>query len=187
MTPPPPPPPLPPGEPEPHLRMPPRYARRLILFMVPVMLTPVLLAVCLFPLLREEAFESIDELRLENVSTFQVQIQNRKELDGGDSIDLFYVAEADYAMLLQPLLEASEVKGFADARGPWLGEYRVVTKEGRAGRVRLYWTTPRRGGEPVLRFKIGTKEYEGGTAMAVVTAARVAESRGRKSRGWALW
>lgn len=167
--------------------MPPRYGRRIVLFMVPVMLTPVLLAVCVFPLLREEAFDSIDELRLENVSTFQVQIQNRKELDGGERIDLFYVAEADYAMLLQPLLEVPEVKGFPDAQGPWLGEYRVVTKEGRPGRVRLYWTTPRGGGEPVLRFKIGPKYFEGGTAMAVVTAARVAESRGRKSRGWSLW
>ncbi len=167
--------------------MPPRHARRILLFMVPVMLTPVLLAVCVFPLLREEAFDSIDELRLENVSTFQVQIQNRKEIDGGDRIELFYVAESDYAMLLKPLFEAPEVKGFAGAQGPWLGEYRVVTKEGRTGRVRLYWTAPRGGGEPVLRFKIGLKEFEGGTALAVVNAARVAESRGRKTRGWSLW
>ena len=166
--------------------MPPRFARRILLFMVPVMLTPVALAVCVFPLLREEAFDSIDELRLENVSTFQVQILNRKELDGGESIGLFYVAESDYATLLKPLFVATEVPPFADAQGPWLGEYRVVTKEGRPGRVRLYYTTPR-GGEPVLRFKIGTKYFEGGTALAVVNAARVAETRGRKSRGWSLW
>jgi len=176
-----------PGEPEPHLRMPPRYARRLVLFMVPVLLTPVLLAVCLFPLLREEAFDSINELRLENVSTFQVQIQNRKEIDGGETIDLFYVAESDYAQLLRPLFEVPEVQGFAGAQGPWLGDYRVVTKDGRKGRVRLYWTVPTRGGEPVVRFRIGQKYFEGGTALSVINAVRTAEPRGRKSRGWTLW
>ena len=185
MTPPTPTPP--PGEPEPHLRMPPRYARRILLFMVPVLLTPVLLAVCLFPLLREEAFDSIDELRPENISTFRVQIQNRKEIDGGEPIDLFYVAESDYESLLLPLFEVPEAKAYAGARGPWLGEYRVVTKEGRTGRVRLYWTTPTRGAEPVLRFRIGPKEFEGGAALTVVNAAKIAESRGRKSRGWTLW
>ena len=176
-----------PGEPEPHLRMPPRYARRIVLFMVPVLLTPVLLAVCLFPLLREEAFDSIEELRPENISTFRVQIQNRKEIDGGEPIDLFYVAESDYPALLLPLFEVPEAKGYAGARGPWLGEYRVVTKEGRTGRVRLYWTTPTRGGEPVLRFRIGPKEFEGGTALAVINAVRTAEPRGRKSRGATPW
>jgi hypothetical protein len=163
----------------------PRYARRIVLFMIPVLAVPVILAFVLFPFLMEQPFDSIEELKPENIATFRVQILNRKEIDGGDEISPYFADEADYKMLLEPLLNVPETNVFEDARGPWLGEYRIVTKTGRKGTIRLYWTKKMQDSPEVpakLRFQIGTHKFEGGTALAVILAAKTAEGRGRKNR-----
>lgn len=181
MTPPPPNPPPPPDEPDAALRMPPRYGRRIALLMLPVVLAPVLLAVCLFPLLKP--YDAIEEVRADDIASFRVHVLNRKEIDGGAEIDPFFADADDYPALLRRLAGVPEVSGFDGARGPWLGEYRVVTKDGRKLTVRFYWARTAGGGqEPVLRFQVGSRFFEGGTAESLIVVAKTAEGRGRKSR-----
>ena len=104
MTPPPPNPPPPPDEPDAALRMPPRYGRRIALLMIPVVLTPVLLAVCLFPLLKP--YDAIEEVRADDIASFRVHVLNRKEIDGGAEIDPFFADADDYPALLRRLAGA---------------------------------------------------------------------------------
>lgn len=164
----------------------PRYARRIVLAMIPVLAVPLLLIFVLFPMMMSRPFDSIDELRPDNIATFRVEILNRKDLDQGDDITPYFADEADYRLLLAPLLEVPEADDFVGARGPWMGEYRIVTKTGRRGdSIKLYWTKRLTDGPGVparLRFQIGNKKFEGGTAQAVIDAAKTASARGRKTR-----
>jgi len=146
-----------------------------------ILLVMALVATIVIPLLQEQPFDSVDELDPANIKSLRVYFLNRKELDGGDDIGPYFAAEEDYAKLLAPLRNISEVEQFQDARGPWLGEYRVRTKTGRKGTIKLYWVkTPL---DPPLasarlRFQIGPHKYEGGTAEAIIAAANEAAPRG---------
>ena len=173
-----------PPEPAPAAPPPrPRHARRVATFMVPVLLLPAASSrLGLFPLLAP-TFDTIGELDPAEIKTLRVHILNRDGLDGGPEVGPYVADPGDYAGLLKPLLSVPEVRdGFAGRRGPWLGEYRVVLKSGRKGTVRLYWSKPPTAAAAVLRFKIGPKEFEGGSADALLAAAKAAEGRGKPSR-----
>lgn len=163
----------------------PKYGWKIVLLTLLILCIPVVLVLGVFPLLLEQAFESVDELAPENIQSLQVQIHNRIEIDGGEPIRLYYADEADFAMLLEPLKAVPEVDNYPDAQGPWLGEYRIVTKSGRKGTIRFYWT--KRPQDPPtairLRFKIGTThKFEGGSVQSIIDVARVCQPRGRNRR-----
>jgi hypothetical protein len=171
--------------PNPETSAKPRYGRKILLFMIPIMLMPVFLAFVLFPALMEQPFETADDIQPQNIASIRVHILNRRELDSGDDIMPFFADEQDYARLLNPLLSVPESAGYTDARGPWFGEYRILTKSGRKGTIRLYWSKPNPAAEvqyAKLRFQIGKKTFEGGSVQDVIESAKLAEGRGRKNR-----
>lgn len=159
------------------------------LILILVLMLPISLIVFVFPFFQQEPFDSLTELQPESIRSLQVRLLIRAEIDpslaGQSDIGPYFADPADFAALLAPLRSAKEVTAFPDAQGPILGEYRVLTQENRRGTIRLYWVrdpgakseTPAR-----LRFKIGMKKYEGGTAMAVVHAVADAAARGRNDR-----
>jgi hypothetical protein len=172
-----------------------------------LLLLPVGLAVGVFPFLTDQPFDAVTDIRPADVQSVRVWMLNRTELDGGPDVGPFLAAREDWPALLAPLTGARDVSesNFPDARGPWLGEYRIRTVTGRRGTVRLYWT--RRpvemadlaavgavGGGPAfdqsirrvelrptevrLRFQIGDKWYDGGSAHTLIAAVEAAAPRG---------
>ena len=181
----------------------PRTARRLVVGVLLVLLVPIVLAFVLFPLLQEQPFDSASDIDPTAVQSLRVFVLNRKELDGGQDVGPYLAATGDYSALLAPLREAREVATYPDARGPWLAEYRVLLTSGRRGTIRLYWSRPSGGwkGGPtfasvggaaalgeaaeaghvppvVLRFQIGPRKYEGGSAAELIRTAEAAAARG---------
>jgi hypothetical protein len=162
----------------------------LIVLLVVLLLVPVVYGLALLAafLLQGQPFDSPAELTPENVQSLQVELHNRKELDGGEIVRRYYAAPEDYAGLLAPLKSATEVGPYPDARGAFLGEYRVVLKNGRKGTIRLYWSRPPGVGTgddlPVarLRFQIGEHLYEGAAAGEVVRAVEESAARGRSDQ-----
>jgi hypothetical protein len=167
----------------------PRRLRLGAFILILVLMLPISLIVFVFPFFQQEPFESLTELQPESIRSLQVRLLIRGEIDPSldkqPDIGPYFADPEDFAALLAPLRTAEEVTAFPDAQGPILGEYRILTQENRRGTIRLYWVrdpgakaeTPAR-----LRFKIGMKKYEGGTAMAVIAAAEAAEARGRSER-----
>jgi hypothetical protein len=169
-----------------------------------VLLLPVGLATLLFPLLQGQPFESPGEIRPEAIESLRVFLLNRRELDGGADVGPYFAAESDYDALLAPIQAVPWVADFPDARGPWLGEYRIVTKDGRKGTIRFYWTAPlplpamppvrlTLGQNEItvlpaltwphrLRFQIGPNKFEGGDTASLIRAAEACASRGRPAR-----
>ena len=103
----------------------------------------------------------------------RVHVLNRQGLDNGRDIGPYPAGPAAVPGLLAVLKPVPEVADFDGARGPLLGEYRVVTTAGRKGTIRFYWQRP--GGDPDavprLRFQIGPHKFQGGTAAALIAAA----------------
>ncbi len=172
--------------------------KRVTLLALLLMLLPVGLAVGLFPLLSGGPFDSVDAIDPAAVKSLDVRLFNRAELDGGFDVGPFRARPEDVPALLAPLTGLAPLAGPpADARGPWLGEYRVRTTTGRRGTVRFYWSRRPdvgQGAPPaavagpailttrpelvpgafVLRVVAGDKWYEGGNPLAVVAAAEAA-------------
>lgn len=174
-----------------------------------ILLVPVGLAVIVFPFLADQPFETVADIRPEEVRSVRVWMLNRTELDGGPDVGPFIAARNDLPALLAPLAGATDVSQYPDARGPWLGEYRIRTVTGRRGTIRLYWTrrpveiahltavgaaggglafdsavsrAELRPTEVRLRFQIGDKRYDGGSAHALIAAVEAAAARGIPSR-----
>ncbi|MCZ2343721.1 MAG: hypothetical protein LC104_18285 [Bacteroidales bacterium] len=159
------------------------------LILILVLMLPISLIVFVFPFFQQEPFESLNELQPESIRSLQVRLLIRAEIDasleGQSDIGPYFADSTDFAALLEPLRVAKEVTAFPDAQGPILGEYRILTQENRRGTIRLYWVRDpgAKADSPArLRFKIGMKKYEGGTAIAVIRAAEVAAARGRDTR-----
>jgi hypothetical protein len=170
----------------------PRTGRRvaLVLLLVVLLLVPCVYLSAMFlviPLLQGQAFDSPAELTPEAIQSLRFQLLNRKELDGGEDVGPYFAAAEDYEKLLAPLKSAAEVEQYPGARGPFLGEYRVVLKSGRKGTIKLYWLRPP-GAVPKddhapparLRFEIGSHRFEGGTAEALIQVIEECAARGRK-------
>lgn len=155
--------------------------KRIVLLVLLMMVVPLTLAVVVFPFLREQPFDSVDELTPETIHSMRVWLLNRKELDGGKDIGPYYVAPEDYAALLGPLKAVPEVEQFPDARGPWLGEVRIRTTTGRKGTIRLYWSKPT-SAPARLRFVIGEHKYEGERVEEFIKQAIDCEARGRAGK-----
>jgi hypothetical protein len=165
--------------------------RRVLLLTLSLMLLPVGLAACLFPLLAGGPFESPDGIDPAAVDSLRVFVLNRSELDGGDDIGPFQASADDIPALLAPLRGLTPLPAPPEsARGPWLGEYRVRTTDRRRGTVRLYWSRqahpaaaaaagPAAAGptRPVLRAVVGDRWFEGGDPRAVIAAATAAVGR----------
>lgn len=185
----------------------PRTARRLVVGVLLVLLVPVGLAVFLFPLMTAQPFDAVEEIDPAEVTSLRVFVMNRKEFDGGQDVGPYLAAAEDYPALLAPLRAAREVGPFADARGPWLAEYRVLLTSGRRGTIRVYWSRPsgrwrgdaafaamggaaalaeaEEGGHvppTALRFQIGPRKYEGGSAVELVRAAESGAARGTPAK-----
>ncbi|OWK43954.1 hypothetical protein [Fimbriiglobus ruber] len=165
----------------------PKFGKAVALIVALIVIVLAGVAVVVFPLLMAQSFESAEELTPENIKSFRVFVMNRKELDGGEDIGPYYAAEEDYATLLAPLKGVPEVPQFADARGPWLAEYRIQTKNGRKGTIKMYWVLPPGGRMPAgdaakLRFQIGPHLFEGGRATSIVAVADECASRGRSAK-----
>ena len=151
----------------------------LIVFVVVLLLVPAVYGLALLGayLLQGQPFDSPAELTPENVRSLRVHLLNRKELDGGEDVGPYHAAPEDYERLLAPLKAAAEVGSYPDARGVFLGEYRVVLKNGRKGPIRLYWSRPPGVGldnaphTARLRFQIGEHLYEGAAAADAVREA----------------
>jgi hypothetical protein len=117
------------------------------------------------------------------VKWLRVQLLNRTELDGGEDVRPYYADPADHAKLLDALKELRPVDAFAGAKGPWLGDYRVMLDNGRRATLKLYWYRPPQAAPTApatLRLQIDEgHKYEGGPVAAVVAAAADAAARGR--------
>jgi hypothetical protein len=163
----------------------PRTGWKITLIVLALILLPVGLGFFVIPLLQGMPFDSPAELSPENVQSLRVHVLNRKELDGGEDLGPYYASAEDYERLLAPLKAAAAVGSYPDARGPFLGEYRVVLTSGRKGTIRLYWSRPSSGGPgdapPVarLRFQIGEHLYEGPAAADVIRAVEECAARGK--------
>ena len=160
----------------------PRHTRKLLLFLGLILLIPVGLFFVVFPLLMEQPFDSVDEVKPENIRSLRVKILNRSKFDGGDDLGPYIADPADYAVLLKPLETVPTIADFPDARGPWLGEYRIVTNDGRRGTIMFYYQSRTPEMVPQLRFQIGSIKFQGGQARAVIDAATTAAARGRAVR-----
>lgn len=160
----------------------PGTGRRVAVAVFLLMLIPVLAAALVFPALRTQPFGSVAEIEPAEIKSLAVRLLNRTELDGGPDIGPYTAAAEDYAKLLEPLKAVPAVEGYVDARGPWLGEYRVLLLNGRKATIRLYWHRDPKApsAAPVtLRFQIGDKTFAGGTAAALIAAVTECEGRGR--------
>ena len=156
----------------------PRHGPKIVLGLVAVMALPLVLIFAVFPLVRTQSFAHVEDLDPANVASLRVHLLNRQGIDGGPDIGPFYAAAADTATLLDALRAVPEVPEFEGADGPWLGEFRVLTKDGRHGTVRFYWQPPyRRDGEPVLRYKIGERQFEGGDLKGLIALIEAAAGR----------
>ena len=179
-----------------------RIGRRVALLALSLMLLPVGLAVGLFPLLAGSPFDAVEGIDPADVQTLRVFVLNRREFDGGDDVGPFHARPDDAARLLEPLRGLTPLVGPpADARGPWLGEYRIGLKGGRRGTVRFYWVRrPVAGqadgptalagpavlyGRPELvpgafglRVQAGGKWYDGGQPLELIAAAVAASKHG---------
>lgn len=158
------------------------HTKKLLLFLGLILLIPVALFFIVFPLLMEQSFDSVEQLKAENIRSLRVQILNRSEIDGGDDVGPFLADPVDYPLLLAPLAAVPTTPEFADARGPWLGDYRIVTNDGRRGTIKFYYHKLTPTAVPALRFQIGGIKYEGSQAKAVIDAVTTASARGRKVR-----
>ena len=143
----------------------------------------MLTAAVLIPALRTQPFDSVAEIDPAEIKSLRVQLLNRKELDGGEDVGPYYADPADYPKLLEPLKGLPPVNGFAGATGPWLGEYRVLLNNGRKATLKLYWHRPptdRPDAPARVRLRLDERrEFEGGTAAAVIAAVAECEGRGR--------
>jgi hypothetical protein len=157
----------------------PHTGRKLALVVLVLVPLVVGLALAGIYLLQGAPFESPAELTTDNVQSLRVHLLNRKELDGGDDVGPYLAAPEDYERLLALLKAVPEVEQFPDARGPWLGEFRIVLKNGRKGTIRLYWVKPPTA-PARLRFQIGEHKFEGGTAESVIRAAEESAARGQR-------
>jgi hypothetical protein len=159
-------------------------ARRITLIVLGFLVVPVALIFLVFPFLFDEPFATVDELAPENIASLRVTLVNRSELDGGEDVGPYLAANADFAGLLAPFKSIPEVEQFPNARGPWLGEFRVLTKDGRRGRIRFYWVRdPQTPEIPArLRFQVGERKFEGGRADTLIKAAEAAKERGTPTR-----
>jgi len=160
----------------------PRHTKKLLLFLGLILLVPVALLFLVFPLLMEQPFDSVEQLKTENIRSLRVQILNRSQIDGGDDLGPFLADPADYAMLLAPLSAVPTIADYPDARGPWIGDYRILTNNGRRGTIKFYFHKLTPTAVPALRFQIGQIKYEGGQAQTIIDAARTASARGVKVR-----
>ena len=162
---------MPPADVSPPAR--PNYGPRLVLGLAVVLVVPLVLILVVFPLLLTQPFDRVEDLNPAEVASLRVHVLNRQYVDNGDDIGPYAAPAEAVPALLAVLAPVPEVAEFADARGPLLGEYRVVTTAGRKGTIRFYWQRP--GGDPAavprLRFQIGPHKFEGGTAAALIAAA----------------
>lgn len=154
------------------------------LIAVPLLVLIVIpLAMLLSSKMGKPAFAMIGELNVEDISRFEVQLQNlkasfradRKEDDLGP-----YVAKADeYERLLVPLRAAETV----DELPPkvFLGTFTIQLKDGRHQVVRLSFITEGTA-SPVKRlaFKIGSQSFLGGPVTEFVAVAEACDPRPKK-------
>ena len=166
-------------------------------------LLPAGLVVVLFPLLAGSPFDSVDAIDPAAVKAVRVFVLNRKELDGGEDIGPYLAKPADVPALLAPLRGLTPLPEAPPVRGPWLGEYRVRTANGRRGTVRFYWVRLGEGhadaamavAGPVvglrpelvpgafgLRVQVGGRWFEGGSPLALIAAAGEAAAGGTPAR-----
>ena len=168
-----------------------------------IVLGAIGLGFALYYLLPGQAVNSIDELDTASIKSFRVYFLNRKELDEGDDIGPYFASPADYDTLLKPLRSLEEVDDFPNAKGPWLGEYRIGMKNGRNATIKIYWSRPAGGQEMLapfgsltgsaaainaqyskhippaeLRIQIGPYKAMGGSAMDLVQRAEECAPRG---------
>ena len=167
----------------PSLDTPPGTGRNIAVLVFLLMLVPVLAAALVFPALRSQPFALVSEIDPAQVKWIKVQLVNRTELDGGADVGPFYADPSDHAKLLDALKDLKPVEAFGGAKGPWLGDYRVMLTNGRRATLKLYWhrsPSARPTAPATLRMQIDDgHRFEGGTTAAVVAAATEAEARGR--------
>jgi hypothetical protein len=121
------------------------------------------------------AFDSVDQLDASQITAMKVFVLNRP--DGGP--DLGYpkgmtIASPDYEKVLAPLRNARPVH---TDRGVWLGRLTVTLADGRSQSILLYRAQPDPKVPPVLRFKIGSFQYEAGPVDGFVSVLVECEPR----------
>lgn len=157
-------------------------ARRVLVLSGVLLVLPLAVAFASILTLLGQPFGGVGEIDPADVRWLSVRLLNRAEVDGGGDVGPFYADPADVPALLDSLRGAAPVPAWAGARGPWFGEFRVMTAEGRRGTVRLYWHRPPQAPldrPPVLRVQVGPNLYEGGDVRGVIAAAEAAQGRGR--------
>ena len=162
----------------------PHRIRNLAILTFVLLLVPLLASALVFPLISQIPYQTVGEIAPADIRWLSVRLLNRTELDGGEDVGPFYAAPEDFAALLAPLKQVPEAEPFPDARGPWLGEYRVMRKDGRRITIRLYWqrsALARPTSPAKLRFQLGSRMFEGGSTSEVIAVAEAAQSRGRLS------
>jgi hypothetical protein len=197
------------AEPE---RQAPRQERmflKIVIGLAIIMTIPFVLFFGLFPLILGRPFESIEEIDVEQIKQLDVRLYNRTDLDNGDDVGPYFASPTEYDRLFKPLLAAVEVEQFNGARGPWLGEYRILLKNGRKGTVRFFWSPAQTESdvalalgsalscppvvlaglkgqipppEPQLRFEIGQRKYIAGTTSEFIRVCMKGQQTGEIRR-----
>jgi len=122
------------------------------------------------------AFE-VEQLDAGQITAMKVFVLNRP--DGGPDLGDrkqkgFAIAPPDYEKVLAPLRAAGRVH---TGRGVWLGQLTVWLADGRRQPVYLYRAQPDPRKPPVLRFTIGSRQYEAGPVNDFVTILAACEQQ----------
>jgi len=122
-------------------------------------------------------FDSVDRLDATQVTGMRVFVLNRP--DGGPDLGDrkqkgFPVAPGDFDRVLAPLRNARPVH---TDRGVWLGQLTVYLADGSRQPIYLYRAQPDPKQPVVLRFTIGSSQYEAGPVDDFVKVLAACEPR----------
>jgi hypothetical protein len=128
-----------------------------LILLVPAIGIPIMLNI-----IREPAFQSLDEVQAENVKSMEIFILQRP--DGGDDIGgtrgMFQVPPEHFQTVLQGLRNAQPMEASLP-RGIWLGRMIVKFQDGRRQTVMFH--RPRTDSGPQrVEIRIGSKQFLGG-------------------------
>ena len=127
-------------------------------------------------------FDNVEDLNLEEISRFEIQLYNLKSLvrfdRKDDDIGPYVAKPENYERLLGPFKSATVVE-VLPAKA-FLGEFRIQMKDGRRQVIRLSFI-PEADGTKRLAFKIGLKAFRGGPVDELITIAEACDPRPKKN------
>jgi hypothetical protein len=126
--------------------------------------------------LLKPAFESVDQLEPGQIRSIRAFVLNRPDggPDIGDRKGGMEITGGDLEKVLAPLRHAARID---KERGVWLGQITVKLADGRGQTIMLHRAQPDPQKPWVLRFKIGTFQYEAGPVSELIEVLSACEGR----------